>query len=66
MDTEMIIIYCLSDDYPKEIGHQENSQCQVSDAEVLTTALVAALHFGGNYAKAQRFLSQLTYCSTFR
>jgi hypothetical protein len=61
METEIIIIYCLSDDYLKEIGHQENSQCQVSDAEILTTALAAALHFGGNYAKAQRFLVQPAY-----
>lgn len=61
MDTEIIIVYCLSDDYFKEINHQENSQCRISDAEIMTTAIVAARDFGGNFAKAQRFLSHPSY-----
>jgi Transposase DDE domain len=61
MDTEIIIIYGLSDDYFKEINHQEDSQCQMSDAEIVTTAIVAARYFSGNYAVAQRFLSKPTY-----
>lgn len=64
MDTEIIIIYCLTDDLLKEINHQESSQCLMSDAEVLTTAMVAALHFGGNYALAQRWLGQPNYIGT--
>lgn len=61
METEIIIIYCLSADYLKEIRHQENSQCQMSDAEVLTIAIAAALYFDSNYALAQRFLSPQAY-----
>lgn len=61
METEIIIIYHLSDDYFKEINHREDSQCRISDAEIMTTAIVAACSFGGNYAAAQRFLSHPTY-----
>lgn len=61
MENEIIIVYCLSDDYLKEVGHRENSQCQVSDAEILTTALVAVLYFSGNFALAQRSLAQSAY-----
>lgn len=61
MDIEIIIIYCLSDDYLKEINHQEDSQCQMSDAEIMTTTIVASRDFGGNFAKAQRFLSHPSY-----
>lgn len=61
MEIEIIIIYSLSDDYFKEINHQEDSQCRISDAEILTTAIVAARSFGGNFAKTQRFLSHPTY-----
>lgn len=64
MDTEIIIIYCLADDFLREINHQESSQCQMSDAEVLTTALIAARHFGGNFAVSQRFLNQPHYMGT--
>lgn len=53
MDTEIIIIYCLVDDYFKGIGHQEHPQTQLSDAAILTTAIVAATCHGGNFAMAQ-------------
>lgn len=61
MDTEIIIIYSFSDDYFKEINHKEDSQCRLNDAEIMTIAIVAARNFGGNFAKAQRFLSHPTY-----
>jgi len=61
MENEIILIYSLSDDYLREIRHQENNQCQMSDAEVLTTAIVAALYFKGNFALARRFLNRPTY-----
>lgn len=61
MDTEIIIIYCVCDDYLKSIHHRENPQCLMSDAEVMTVALVAALYFGGNFALARRCLNRPDY-----
>ena len=61
MDTEIIIIYCICDDYLQSIHHRDNPQSLMSDGEVMTTALVAVLYFGGNFAMAQRFLSRPEY-----
>jgi hypothetical protein len=52
MDTQIVAVYCLCDDRLKALHHPEDAQSQLSDAEVMTTALVAALHFGGNLEKA--------------
>jgi len=41
--------------------HQEDAQCQMSDAEVMTVALVAALNHRGNFVKASAMLSQQGY-----
>jgi hypothetical protein len=56
MDTQIILIYCLCDDLLKAMHHHEDAQCRMSDAEVMTVALVAALHFRGNFALAGRML----------
>lgn len=61
MDIEIIIIYCICDDYMRTIHHWEDPQCRMSDAEVMTTALVAVLYFGGNFALARRFLNRPGY-----
>jgi hypothetical protein len=53
METEIIIIYVLCAEYLQAMGHHEDPQVRMSDAEVMTTALVAMLYFGGNYAKAR-------------
>jgi hypothetical protein len=58
MDTQIIFVYCLCDDLLKALGHREDPQCQVSDADILTTALVAALEFGGCFKRAHRFLHE--------
>lgn len=61
MDTQIILIYCLCDDLLKAMHHHEDAQCLMSDAEVMTLALVAALHFRGNFALAGRMLSEQGY-----
>ena len=68
METEIIIIYCLADDYFKGIGHQENPQVRLDDATIMTTAIVSAICYGGNFALAQRMLSTPYYfgCSLSR
>ena len=45
MDDKIIATFCLCDDLLKAIHHYESPQCQMNDAEVMTTALVAALFY---------------------
>lgn len=52
-------IYCFLDDFLKATRHKEDRRCQVSDAEVLTTAVIAMLYFGGNFEKARLVLPEL-------
>ena len=53
MDTQIVAVYCLTDDMLKALHHHEDPQSQMSDAEVMTTAIIAALQFGGNIEKAR-------------
>jgi len=61
MDTKIVMVFCLCDELLKAFGHQEDQQSQMSDAEVMTTALVAALFFGGNFTLAREMLSEQGY-----
>lgn len=61
MDTYIVFVYSLCDDLLKGLRHWEDPQCQVGDAEILTTALVAARYFGGNQTNAQTFLFEQRY-----
>lgn len=64
MDTLIIGIYCLCDDLLKSQGHRENAQRKVSDAEVMTIALVASYYYGGNYTHARWMLQEQRYIYT--
>jgi Transposase DDE domain len=61
MDTQIILVYCLCDDMLKAMGHQEDKQCHLCDAEVLTIALVAALKHDGNFVDAGKMLYEHGY-----
>src|SRR2546428_3829191 len=41
--------------------HQEDRQCQMNDAEIMTTAFVASLFFRGNHESARAMLQQYGY-----
>lgn len=45
MDDKIVATFCVCDDLLKAIHHQIDKQCQMNDAEVMTTALIAALFF---------------------
>jgi hypothetical protein len=47
-EDKIIGIFCLVDDLLKGIGHREDCRRKVSDSEVITTAIVSALYFGGH------------------
>ena len=61
MDSQIVAVFCLCDDMLKALHHAEDSQCQMSDAEVMTTAIVSALFFGGNIEKARKHLQEYGY-----
>ena len=61
MDEEIIAIYCVCDDMLKAHGHNEDPQRRLTDAEVLTTALVAARFFGGNLERARNLVAESRY-----
>ncbi len=42
-------ISCFIDDLLKAMQHREDSRCEFSDAEVVTTTIVAMLFYGGNF-----------------
>ncbi len=56
MLNETIAIYAIIDDLLKAIGHQEDCRRKMSDAEIMTTAMVAALFFGGNQVLARAYM----------
>jgi hypothetical protein len=56
MIEKIIAIYVFIDDLLKLMGHQEEKRRNMSDAEVMTTALVGALYFGGHIEKARDFM----------
>ena len=56
MLNEIITIYAITDDLLKAIGHDEDIRRQMSDAEIITTALIAAIFFSGNHTKACSYM----------
>jgi len=61
MDDKIIATFCLCDDVLKAMHHQEDRQCQMNNAEIMTTALVASLFFRGNQESARAMLRQHGY-----
>jgi len=61
MDDKIVAIYTIVSDFLMAIHHYEDSQRQMSDAEVMTTAIVAALFFAGNYESARSMLAEPRY-----
>ena len=61
MDAKIIAIFCLCDDLLKAMHHQEDRQCQMNDAEIMTTAFIAAVFLRGNHESARTLLKQRGY-----
>ena len=58
MCPSTLAIYCFIDDFLKASHHLEDIRAEVSDAEIITIALTAMLHFGGNFQKSRPYLAQ--------
>ena len=61
MEEQVITIFCIIDDILKTLKIKDNPQTKMSSSEVLTTAIIACLFFGGNFRKSLSFMS--LYCS---
>lgn len=55
-EDKIIAIFCIVDDILKEVEHLEDKRRKVSDSEIITTALVSALYFGGHIDNARGFM----------
>lgn len=55
-EVKIIRIYCIVDDILKGIHHAEDNRRRVSDSEVITTAIVSALYFGGHLDNSRGFM----------
>ncbi|BAY41683.1 transposase (plasmid) [Nostoc sp. NIES-2111] len=56
MLNEIVTIYSVIDDLLKAIGHDEDIRREMSDAEIITTAMIAAMFFSGNHSKACSYM----------
>lgn len=50
---KIIVLFCFVDDLLKAMGHTEDHRAVVSDAEILTTALLASTNYGGHLNAAR-------------
>src|SRR5262245_48647021 len=61
MDDKILTLYCLCADVLKATGHTDAPQPRMSDAEVISTGLVAMLCFRGNFESARDLLREPRY-----
>ncbi len=54
-----LAIYCFIYDFLKASGHREDIRAEVSNAEVITIAISATLHFYDNLSKSRLMLHEL-------
>lgn len=60
-DSKIIALYCIVDDVLKAMRHREDPRVRVSDSEVITTAFVSVLYFGGHLDNARHFMKMKGY-----
>lgn len=63
MNNTIIAVYAICEDVLRGFRHSEDPQVQMTDAEIMTTAIVAMLYFGGNFALSCRFMTDMGYIS---
>jgi hypothetical protein len=56
MLNEIITVYAIIDDLLKAIRHGEDCRREMSDAEIITTVITAAMFFDGNHNKACEYM----------
>ena len=61
MHIKIILIYCICDDFLSAFGLNDNKQCRMTSAEILTVAIVSALFFNGNFSRTRLILKHDGY-----
>lgn len=61
MEVETIIAYVVCDDTLKNMNIKNDPQSRMSNAEIMTTVIIAALEFSGNIEKARKALKLHRY-----
>lgn len=64
MEATVILTYIVCDDTIKNLQIKEDPQVTMSLAEIMTTALISATHFSGNFEKGRIFLKEGRYFSS--
>jgi len=59
MEDFTIAIYCFIDDYLKISHPKAGNRRKCTDAQIITTSLVAAKYFGGNFTKSRGYLKEV-------
>lgn len=60
-EDKIIALYCIVDDLLKQMHHDEDERVKVSDSEVISTAFVSVLYFGGHLDNARHFMKLKGY-----
>jgi len=60
-EDKIIALYCIVDDMLKGMHHYEDAKIRVSDSEVITTAFVSVLYFGGHLDNGRHFMKLKGY-----
>jgi hypothetical protein len=63
MDLQIIAIYFFSDEILKSLRFYDDPQTKMTNAEIVSLAIIAALFFKGNQRQASIFLKQYRYIS---
>lgn len=64
MDTKIIFIYCLCDEFLKASRHRDDDQCKMYTSEIMTFAICSALFFHGNFSRTRSFFLSHRYFSS--
>lgn len=60
-DLKIIAAYCIIDETMRQLGHRSHYHARVSDAEVLSVAVVSAMYFHNNHERALFVMKALHY-----
>lgn len=60
-EGKIIALYCIVDDMLKGTHHYQDCRMKVSDSEVITTAFISVLYFGGHLDNARQFMKMKGY-----
>ena len=63
MHEQAIAIYCICEEVIKSFRLRDDPQCKMSTAEVMTFALISALHYHCDYQKTRLVSMMFRYFS---